>query len=112
MANTDNTNTSTEGTETLTPIQFAAELREVLNPITGKNVPPQMVYNYLTNNVRDIRSYTTKVTRPNKDGKQTEHVVFPRDKADEFKNIMVEAATKRIAKRAAKAAEAEAANES
>jgi hypothetical protein len=94
-----------ETTIAYTPIQLASLLQEELKPITGNNVPPQMIYNYITNNTRNINSFTTKMDTQNKDGKKVTKTVFPEDKALQFIQIMVEAATKRKEKKELEAAE-------
>jgi hypothetical protein len=120
MANKQNTQTESteiEATVAFTPIQLAAQLDEVLFPITGNHVPPQMVYNYITNNTRHIVDYTEELLVENKDGKKVLRRVFPEAKAQEFISVMTAAAKARKAKKeareeAAQEAEAQAENTS
>jgi hypothetical protein len=111
MANAENTQTesnveTTEVPTTLTPIMLAHRLDAALRPITGNKVPPQMVYNYLTNDVRKLRTkYSNQLVVRNKDGKSVNRTVFTEEKATEFVTLMVTAARARQEKKAREAEE-------
>jgi hypothetical protein len=83
----------------ITPIMLAKLLEKELKPITTNNVPPQMIYNYLKNNVRKINSFATKIEVANKEGKIITKTVFEEEKALEFIEIMKQAAIERKAKK-------------
>lgn len=86
----------------LTPIQLASKLEQELKPITNNNVPPQMIYNYITNNVRNIHDYITPFETTNKSGKKIQRNLFKEEDAIAFIEVMVTSAKARIAKRNAK----------
>lgn len=93
-----------ETNATITPVQLASRLQVAVRQ-TGDatySCPPQMIYNYLTNNVRKLRDRATTVANPSDRNPSRESFRFTDEIATQFVDEMVAARKAREAKRIAK----------
>lgn len=88
---------------TFTPVQIAKQLEIAFHEFdSSASVPPQMIYNYLTNNTRKLADRAELVSSPTERNPLREVYVFTPELAEEFIAEMVSARKTRIAKREAK----------
>jgi hypothetical protein len=88
---------------TFSPVQVAKKLEIAFHEFDPTaSVPPQMIYNYLQNNVRKLADRAELVSSPTDRNPQREVYVFDEYLVKEFIAEMVSARKERIAKREAK----------
>jgi hypothetical protein len=96
---------------TFTPVQVAKKLEIAFHEFDPTaSVPPQMIYNYLTNNTRKLADRAELVSSPTDRNPQREVYVFDEYLVEEFIAEMVTARKTRIAKRESKKNEKRAKN--
>ena len=84
---------------TITPVALARELENAFHAFDREaSVPPQMIYNYLKKNVRNLATRAKIETTMNSKGERNSYR-FTREVADEFIAEMVSARKNRIATR-------------
>lgn len=88
---------------TFSPVQIAKKLQDAFHTFDPTaSVPPQMIYNYLTNNTRKLADRAELISSPTDRNPQREVYVFSEELAAEFIEEMVAARLKRIEKKVAK----------
>jgi hypothetical protein len=93
----------TENANTYTPVQLAGQLQNAFQAFDPTaSVPPQMIYNYLTNNTRKLADRAELVEAPTDRNPTRQAYRFTEELAQEFIAEMVEARKNRIAKTEAK----------
>jgi len=85
----------------ITPVQLAGRLQTAVRETGDRtyHCPPQMVYNYLSNNVRKLRDRATHVSNPSEKDPNRQSYRFTDEVATEFVNEMLTARAERAAKK-------------